>query len=228
VHLVKPDEGISGSVAVDLAATQGNSRRTDHAAGMQLHWLHGLQQNILLIDYAYGAASGVTNTDNGFTHLRHIQNLGNDWAAEAYLQASRNSLSRLKFRGLAGGGGRKQLLPAMQGVTLFAGIGAFFARERLQADGATTRTLSEDWWGNVYFIVKLQLTPRLELSNSLYYQPRAADSADYRLSDRLLLSVPITESVKVTLSMALDHDSRPPAAVKRTDLSYKSALVLRF
>ena len=180
------------------------------------------------MDYAYGAASGVTNTDKAFTHLRHIQAIGGDWAAEAYLQASRNSLSRLKFRGLAGGGGRKQLLPAMQGFTLFAGLGAFFAREQLQADGTTTRTLSEDWWANVYLIVKLQLLTRLELSNSIYYQPRAADSADYRVSNELVASVPVTEFVKIALTLAYDHDSQPPAAVKRTDIAYTTSLVWHF
>ena len=72
------------------------------------------------------------------------------------------------------------------------------------------------------------LNDRVSLHNTVYYQPAWKDTADYRLLESAGMAVTLTGQLQLRLSLDIEKDSRPPAGVKATDISYRTGLEYRF
>jgi putative salt-induced outer membrane protein YdiY len=228
LHTLKPASGFSGQLDLSLNGSEGSTDKQEYGVATRLQW-HQPERytNFLLLDGSYGEVNGVTNTEKGFIHGRHIRPLTGKLDGELFAQAEKNRFSRLTLRTLAGGGARLTLIDRPEQGLVIGGLGAFWSREEIDDsyadEGSDTR-----WRANGYLVAKYRFSPTAQLTNTLYYQPALDEMADYRLIEQFGLSVTLTDAL--SLGFAIDHayDSRPPTGVDQAQMSYKTTLGIRF
>lgn len=216
LHFGEAEQGVSTTVALDMKSVAGNTRRSDYGGDLRLQWIREMVQDIFLFSYDWGETAEVVNTDKGFTHYRHIHGLSEVLAVEAYLQAGRNKFARQKYRGLAGGGLRHGF-GAGGALRAYFGWGVFFAEEELRPVGVDEKVHSEDWWANTYLLLSWSAKERWSLQNTLYYQPRLAEPADYRVLEQLALRMKTGDNTDLVFTLDFSYDSQPPTAVRKSD-----------
>lgn len=229
IHLGTPADGFSGQINGDVAGAAGNSDKLALATAGRGQW-HGGDHTLFIVgEYAYGTSQGRQDTNRAFGHLRHRWQWRPLWASEAFVQASRDSFARLRFRGLVGGGLRLTLSEGQQHATAYVGLGAFFERERLRKLLGTNDPLASSLWrGNAYLTLKQRFNEQLRLLSTTFYQPAFAAFGDFRLLEEAALYVKVLDDVDIRLSLQISHDSQPPAGVKATDFIYASGIEFRF
>ncbi|NWF37419.1 DUF481 domain-containing protein [Mariprofundus sp. KV] len=217
-------EGFGGKFGFSVSGSSGNSEKVAGEASGRLLWRHGPHTNMFVASHAYGKSRGVRDTNKSFAHLRHRYALDRTWDAELFGQAQQNEFALLKLRTLLGGGLRWS--QQQGGLSLAIGLGSFIEREELKA--AANEPVTSLWRGNSYISLYYALNERVRLQNTLYYQPAWRDPADFRLLDDVAVSLSLTDTLDLKLAVEIANDSRPPATIKDTDISYKTGLELRF
>jgi hypothetical protein len=139
------------------------------------------------------------------------------------LQANRSLL--LQRRMLLGSGARTALLHG--GTTsLHLGTGLMYEAEdrnpeRLESDEpASLRT----WRLANQAVARHRLAGGATIRNITYFQPAVDRPADFRLLNELGLAVPVADPVNLSVTLEWRHDSRPPAALRRDDLAFRTGL----
>ncbi len=215
-------DGWSGKVGLAANGSSGNSNKLMTEATLHLFFKQGRHLSMLASSYSYGKSQGVLNTRKSFAHLRHRYALRSQWDIEGFGQLQQDAFARLRLRSLLGGGGRYHW-PLLSGQAA-VGVGSFYEQER-RTGSIQVRRL---WRGNIYLTLQLPLNDRSKLQNTLYYQPAWQQPNNFRLLDNTIFSVLVSEHLDLKLSLEIAHDSQPPAAVLKTDISYKSGLVYHF
>ncbi len=227
VHTSKPKDGFSGNVELSISNSSGNTEKEEYSLGSRLQWHDGEMTDVLLLSADYAKSGGVKSSDNGFMHLRHIQQFHPTVAWEAYLQVEKDQFARLEYRGLGGGGLRFTLYDVENTGSIFFGLGAYHSEERIDdsyAD-AGTETL---WRGNSYLLLKYQINPDAALMSTTYYQPASGNPEDYRLLEQAALKVKLTDLLSLVVSYNLRFDSDPPLGVEKRDSTFKTSFSLEF
>lgn len=220
-------QGVSGKASLAVNGSSGNSNTISGEAGGRLDWLHGRNTEIAVASYAYGKSNGARNTNKSFLHLRHRYALREGLDVEAFTQAQKDEFARLKLRTLVGGGLR--LGWKAKGWRYWLGLGSFYVNETLSSTAANPLAPSSHLWrGNAYATLDYRFNDHVKLHNTVYYQPAWRDTADYHILFNSGLGVSLGGSLALRLSLDLAKDSRPPAGVKSTDISYSTALDFSF
>lgn len=222
-------DGLHTHVEVAVDGASGNTVKNSSRAEWLSEWQHGRHTEFLLLQYAYGKSNGQVDTNRYFVHLRHRTQVSDHWAVEAFAQASRDPFARMALRTLFGGGVRWTLLEQAKRAAIYLGLGAFYEHEHLSRKAGTTDALdSRLVRGNVYLVLKRQVTQRLSAYSTTYYQPALRDTGDFRLLEQLAASVSLYKNLSLKLSVDMTHDSRPPQGVKPTDVVYSTGLTVNF
>ena len=82
-------------------------------------------------------------------------------------------------------------------------------------------------WSN-YLNLRLVLTDKTFLINTLYVQSRLDAIDDVRLLNEAALGVALTEHLLFRTTFNLRYDSRPPGEIKQLDLSLVNGLTVTF
>lgn len=217
-------EGFAGKVGLSVSGSSGNSDKVSGEGSTRLLWRRGLHTSMFVASYSYGKSRGVRDTNKAFAHLRHRYAFSEAWEVEAFGQAQQNEFALLKLRTLLGGGLRWSA--QADGLSLALGLGSFYEREALKP--AANEPVARLWRGNTYLSLFYKLNSRIRFQNTVYYQPAWRNAADFRLLDDAGLNVSLTETLDLRLSFEVANDSRPPAGIKDTDISYKTGLEYRF
>ena len=227
LHTSKPEEGFSGNVELSASNSSGNTEKEEYSLGTRLQWQHGAMTDFLLLSADYSKNGDIKTSDNGFIHLRHIQQFHQVVAWEAYLQAEKDQFARLEYRGLAGGGLRFSLYEEENLGAVYLGLGAYYSEERIDKSyaDAGTETL---WRGNSYLLLKYQLNPDAAVMSTTYYQPASGNPDDYRLLEQAALKVKLTDLLSLVVSYDLRFDSDPPLGVEKRDSTFKTSLSVDF
>lgn len=219
------EDGQKGRLGIAVKGASGNTDKIGAEADGRFILRQGSHLNMVIGSISYGKSRGQRDTNKSFLHLRHRYSLVEGWSIEAFSQAQQDEFARLRLRALLGAGVRKSL--RNDGLSVHLGLGSFYEHEKLRS-GAAPQLSSHTWRGNAYMACHYALNARVRLQNTLYYQPDWQDFGDSRLSDAAALRIAVHESIDLRLSIDLAHDSRPPAGVKATDISYSTALEFRF
>jgi len=225
LDLSKPEDGVVGKLGFSLSGSSGNSDKVSGEASGRVVWRHAQTMDMLVGSFKYGKSRGVRDTNASFIHLRHRYAWDDQWAWEAFTQAQKDEFARLKLRALIGGGMRWSYLD--HGFDAHIGLGSFYEHEALRAIGNTS-PITRAWRGNAYLALHYRFNERVRVQSTLYYQPSWQDAADYRLLDDAALHVALSDQLDLKLVLELSQDSRPPAGVQSTDMSYKTGLSYRF
>ncbi len=215
--LNRPDAPFSATVDVALRGNSGNSDRVGLSADGGMQWRRGAHQSLLWLGYDYGSSQKKRNANRGFAHLRHRYHFSPRYAGELFGQWQKDEFARLNRRILLGGGARitieKQHL----------GLGAFHEREQINLAANDPGTPNPTLWrGNIYLALHHKFGTA-SFNDTLYYQPALRRSGDYRLLNEAAIRLPVSTQLSLKLSLELRQDSRPPLAVKKTDIRYSTA-----
>ena len=229
LHLGAPPEGFSGQLELAISGAAGNTRKSSSNFGTRIQWHRKQHTNYMLLNYAYGRSQGVTDTNKGFIHLRHIYQARATRAWEAFAQAAKDEFTRLSLRTLLGGGTRLTLIERQKQKAAFLGLGAFYEQEKLSDNQTSSEEQTSDLWrANLYFVFKYRLNSGVTILSSTYYQPSVNTPSDYRLSETAGLNVKIADNLALSLSLDITHDSQPPQNVTATDTSYQTGITYNF
>jgi len=221
-------DGLSGNASLSISGDAGNTSQSTTSASGQLFWQRGDVTKLIAASYSYGENNRNRNTNKGFLHLRYIKQQTPTRALEVFTQAARNEFSRLSLRTLVGAGGRLTLHKNDYDA-VHLGVGAFYLKEKLEKTPGLTDDGTEKFWrGNFYLALRYQLNEQARIVSTTYYQPAFDNGSDFRILEEGSLKIKLAESLDIQLTLEITHDNKPPQAIDKTDISYKTGLAYRF
>jgi putative salt-induced outer membrane protein YdiY len=224
-------DGVAVSLTGDVSLLSGNSEAFNLTGGLRFDYRKGKHYTFLLGSARYGESSNKKYREHYFGHLRYNYDLMPRLVGELFGQAERDAFTLLQVRLLAGGGLRFRyfMLADEQRIGIFQGSTLMYEYEDLDAakTGAHPATMYVVRWSN-YLNVRLELTDRTNLINTVYVQPRLGDFDDLRILDEAVLAIALTRHLTFRTAFNLRYDSRPPGDIASTDLSLANGLTVTF
>jgi hypothetical protein len=218
----EPKEGLEGAVQVVFSYLEGNSEFRQLEGNGLIRWKgqgHIIQ---LVLGGMYRTAGEKKVADNSLGHLRYGREISDRLRFEALLQVQQNEFVRLQRRTLAGAGFRLNVLGS---AAARFDLGLILMHE----DEVLRNAHAEPGWrASTLVSAGWKLTPSVQLSGQVYFQPLLSDPGDYRVLADTGLTVQVLGPLSMQVSARLVNDSRPPAGVERTDLSLRNTLAISF
>ncbi len=229
LHLNSNKGGISGNFNLNSSGAYGNSEQFLIESGADFYAKQSQSLQYLTLNYSYGESFSKENQNKSYVHLRHINNVDSSSTWEIFTQIEQNKFARLNFRGLVGGGYRWSFLKHSKHSSSIIGVGAYFSEEYLthSSDISEERSL-QLFRGNFYWIFRTNILENITLFNTTYYQPDLENPDDYRVLEIAGIKIPLSKNLRLNLYGEGTFDSKPPANVKKGDLSYKTGIEYKF
>ena len=220
-QLADVDEGLHVSATLTGNGQRGNSRvmtlGTSGIAGV----LTGSHWTRVIFGARYISTQERAILDNRFVQLRYSYILTPELRTFHFVQAQRNETLRLRSRYLVGSGVQYALVQT-EHTTFSLGTGLMGEWENLSADAVDPGTDPQSTALRVANVAVLSrdLPSGARILNILYVQPDATAPSDVRVLNDLGLILPVSDRFRVTLSGEWRRDSRPPAALRKDDLTF--------
>ena len=172
--------------------------------------------------------SGARIDASVFEHLRYRRMVSRRWRLESFIQHEYDEDRRLALRALAGGGIRFEV-SAFDGGLFAVGVASMVEWERLR-DGNEPDAGDESVVNRLstYLSTEFSLAERVELKQTLFYQPKITSFADARALNETSFVLTVTERVQIPITYTLRYDSEPPDGVVSTDARLHTSVVFRF
>ena len=127
-----------------------------------------------------------------FFHLRYNRKLSNFLRLEGFLQNQNNELLSINSRNLVGAGVRLKLI-SKPGTKMYFGNSYMYEIEKSQAFGRKYYNHRN----SSYLSLSVRLADgKLDLTNTLYYQPLYRDIGNYRVLQQFKAELPINSKLK--------------------------------
>jgi len=216
------ETGYSSSGNLQASGASGNSDRADVSFSALLQYLGNGFSNLFVIGSEYGETSGNRSADEQLIHLRHTRVLTkrSDW--EVFSQLQQNEFTRLEERTLLGSGIRLGFGDNSD-PRLYLGLGAFYESTRNENESAREMGRS-----NIYVSHRKKTSKDISFITTAYLQNKLDDPDDQRAIGSFSMSIPATENLDFTISVNVEHDSRSPIGVEKTDWTYKTGFGWKF
>jgi hypothetical protein len=219
--------GFSGSLKGSFETKRGNSDVDNYAAGIRGQYDNNTTY-VLWADFtfSYGKASGETNTNKTYSHIRyiHTMEIQKEFNYELFAQSEMNEFTMVKKRFLSGGGLRYHMQDDVYG-NLYFGLGAFYEHiaytTQIDPNEANLRV-------NSYIAYTKRFNKESKLSYVGYYQPNINKSIDYILSNGLEVEVLVYKKLYLNFVLYYDIDTQPAIGVKKEDISQKTSFIYKF
>lgn len=219
------EDGVSGSVELLFSNQTGNTDLLTGGAAVQASWRGAPWMVMLVLDGTVGTRRDETIASQGFAHLRLNRDLTRWLTWEVFVQHGYDRFALLDARTLAGTGPRFTLYRATRS-SAFLGLAYMRERERLDVPPSGEFNLYHRF--SSYLSLKWHMNDRLALTNTVYYQPRFAQTDDFRLLEMLGLKVGLAGRLSLKIDLTVRHDNDPPTGVKATDTSLSNRLAWDF
>ena len=222
------DDGFQGEVAGSLTLKTGNVDLLLANSTLLLTYRSGAHKLISSSKAQIGIKGGKDFLEKVFTHFRH-QVVFTDWLTwEAYVQVATDRFKRLPLRALAGTGPRFTLVEG-PAVAFAVGLSYMFEREMLnETDFADSGAVYNNHRLSTYITGKFILDPLISLNHTTYFQPRADEPLDFRLSSETSLGFKLTDTLGVSVGLMVTYDARPPEGVKDLDTATNAKVTYGF
>lgn len=228
IHLGKPPDGFGGLFELGLDLQRGNTEETGVSSGLKLQWTQDKTTDFVLVNYDYGENAGVKNTNKGFAHYRHIQQVDSTLAWEGFTQFSFNEFTNLTLRALAGGGVRLALGEITNKRAFLLGLGAFYEHEELDTQFPDEADTEDTLRANTYLVIKYQFNAHVSFVSTTYFQPSLEHFSDFRAIEDLSVVSKLSDVLSLKVGFDIAHDSEPPRDVKMTDSTLKLGIGVNF
>ena len=176
--------------------------------------------------FDYGEASGETNTNKSYAHIRLIHTFLDikELNYEAFFQSETNEFTKVESKFLGGGGLRLHENMKKYG-NLYFGLGCFF--ETIEYT-TTVDKHENNLRMNSYASYTKTFNKTSKLSYVLYYQPNVENFSDYILSSGLELQVVLYKELYLSFVFYYDVDGEPAVGVEESDVTQKTSLIYKF
>lgn len=219
--------GYSGLLKGSFETKRGNSDTDNYSAGLRAQYDNN-SSYLFWSDFVfdYGKASGETNTNKTYVHLRFIHTLTDNKTLnyELYGQSETNEFTNVEHRFLVGGGLRYHDDMQKYG-NLFFGLGGF---------GEDIKYLSladlheQNLRINSYISYTKKFDKKSKLSYVMYYQPQVDDFGDYIFSNALEMTILIREKLYLSCVLYYNVDSAPAVGIGKEDFTQKTSFIYKF
>jgi len=219
--------GFSGILKGSLETKRGNSDVDNYSAGLRAQYDNN-SSYVIWSDFvfAYGKASGETNTNKTYAHVRFVHTLldSNSINYETFVQSETNEFTKVEEKILLGGGLRYYKNLNDYG-NFYAGLGGFYERiNYLTALDPKERNARI----NSYVSYTKSFNKDSKFSYVMYYQPNIENFKDYIFSNAIELEILIYETLYLNFVVYYDIDSKPAIGVKETDFTQKTSFTYKF
>lgn len=220
------DEGLSGAISGSVDWRTGNVDYLFLSTTPLARYRNGKHLFIGVVRADHKTSRGTIILSNTFEHLRYRYEISDMVLGEAFVQHQFDDVRRLQVRGLVGAGPMFELLDAKKyGIDL--GIAYMLEYEKLRVDDELDSGATDLAHRNsTYLVGHYQLDERVQVVESMYYQPKLTDPSDFRILNDTQLSFKVTERLSFTNSFTIAYDSHPPLTIKRLDTTLLSSLTL--
>ncbi len=220
--------GLSGSVELFFNNRTGNTDLQSAGATLHLGWKHDPHMVLLVGNVNRGEARGEKTINKGFSHLRYNYTMHPKVALELFVQHEYDEFSLLDARTLLGIGPRFTVANG-DSWAIFWGVAYMAEWEELDLPPAAPEDPSTFTnRASTYLAIRAELADRVQLTNTVYAQPRIDRASDLRVLEELSLKVGIVGKLSLRISLAVRHDEAPPTGVKPLDTSLSNRLVWDF
>ncbi len=221
-------DGFATTLGGDVAVESGNADLFEVGIGTRFDYRTGPHYLFLIGRVRYGEEGGATFKNQSFAHLRYNRELIPWLVAETFTQLQQDAFKLLRLRVLVGSGIRFRYVDTDR-IGLYQGTTLMYEYETLDAGkvGTHPATQSVGRWSN-YVNVRLRLTEKTSIINTVYVQPRLDAFDDIRILDEAALAVALTKHVTLQTSFSLSYDSRPPGAVESLDVAVRNGIEVSF
>lgn len=220
----EPDPGLSGAISGSADWRTGNVDFLSLTATPLARYHSGDHLIIGLAQMNHKTSNDATIISRFFEHLRYRYQASDRVIAEVYGQHEYDGVKRLRLRALAGAGPKFEIL-RHKAYGLNLGVSYMLEYEALQDDGPPDSGVTDLQHRNsTYVLGHYEVDDRVQLIETLYYQPRLTDASDYRLLNATQISFKITEKFSFATSLNISYDGNPPDTIKKLDTALKSTL----
>jgi hypothetical protein len=220
-------DGSHARIDASLSGREGNRRLwVADASGIVGH-LTGDHWVRLIFGANYLISDEASLLDARFAQLRYSRRFTAQTQSFHFVQAQRNETLRLRQRWLVGSGVQREFSSgAKQSLSL--GTGLMMEWESLDADavepGESTETRRLRLANLV--VAKYAFDSGAELLNVLYLQPDVQEFSSFRVLNDLGVQLPISGSLRVSVTGSWRRDTRPPSQLSKDDLTLRVGLAL--
>jgi len=219
--------GVSGILKGSFETKRGNSDVDNYSAGLRAQYDNN-SSYVLWSDFvfSYGQASGETNTNKTYGHIRFIHTLLDlkPLNYETFIQSETNEFTNVKRRVLLGGGLRYHKNLKEFG-NFYLGIGGFYEGiNYLTQVNPSENNLRI----NTYISYTKAFTEETKVSYAMYYQPNTEDFNDYIVSNAVELQVLVYKTLYLNFVVYYDVDTKPAVGIEEIDFTQKTSFVYKF
>lgn len=218
--------GFSGSVKGSFTTKRGNTDSDEYSAGTRLQYDNNISYVVWAdLAFSYAKASGTTNTNKTYAHVRYIHALyEKDLNWEAFVQSQTDKFTKIQKR-LIGGMGLRYHSDIQKYGNIYFGFGGFAEH----IDYTSTIDPTEDNTRlNIYIAYKKDFSKNVNISYIGYYQPNTERFSDYILSNSAQLRVKIYGQLSINFEIIYNQDSKPAIGVQNYDFSQKTSFIYEF
>jgi len=167
--------------------------------------------------------------DARFAQLRYSWSFRPGAQTFHFVQAQQNETLRLRSRFLVGSGVQADLVRTERS-SLTLGTGAMLESERLAPEAVNPgdATDSDVVRMSNLGVFRHETERGVRILNIFYVQPRFDAFSDLRVLNELGVTFPVTDQVRLTMSGEWRRDTRPPANLKRDDVTLRMGISLDF
>jgi putative salt-induced outer membrane protein YdiY len=224
-------DGVSGTARLNFQFRAGNVKRVDVDFDNFVQVVKNRHIFLGMAGLQFAQAKREDDDDlesvenERFWHLRHNYVLSSWLLTEVFYQRQVNRFIDLKSRNLVGVGARFRLFRSDRDA-LYLGTTPMYEREHLEKShamksGGTAR------WSN-YIAARLGSVRNLDLTSTLYYQPRFSELDDFRILEEAALTVDLSAWMALSIRYTLRYDSTPPAGVNKSDQKITQGLTFTY
>lgn len=211
-----------GNYVYELGARAGTLfKYKDKSGELNNKWLlHG--------NYSLVRSEREDFSNNWFVHLRFNKEITDFFRVESFIQSQENQLLSIRSRNLIGAGIRLKPIEdfkdtSKRNLHLYIGLAYMYEEEK-------SRELDLNFYNHrasSYITAGFQFGKdghKLEIINTLYYQPLLSDFQNFRLSEEFSISFPISDDVGFQTTFNYFLNNKTPAG----DVEYRSYIGMGF
>lgn len=220
------DEGLSGAISGSADWRTGNVEYLFLSATPLARYRSGKHLIIGITRADHKTSAGNKIISRTFEHLRYRNQVTKRLLGEVFAQHQYDAIKRLRLRALVGGGPKVDLIDSKQ-FGLGVGVAYMLEYEELQEDGSADDGQTQlQHRGSTYLVGHYEIDEKVQLVETLYFQPRLTNGRDNRILNESQITVKLTDKLSFSTAFSLAYDSRPPNTIKRLDTALKSSLTL--
>jgi putative salt-induced outer membrane protein YdiY len=219
-------KGWNATIKGSFETKRGNSDVDNYSAGLRASYDNNTSY-ILWGDFSfsYAKASGETNTNKTYTHIRYIHTTPIQTINyELFVQLQTDTFTKIKKRFLSGAGLRYHLNHHTYG-NLYFGLGAFYENidYTTQIDPREQNIRL-----NSYVAYTKQFDKKSTFSYIGYYQPKIDNYHDYIVLNSAELEVVVYKKLALSFVISYNFDAKPAIGIKKADITQKTSLIYKF